>query len=93
MTPEVVNIVSAEHVGGYRLRLRFDDGTERTVDFQPFLAGARHPDIRAFLDPTRFNTFQIKHGDLVWGNFELCFPIMDLYRGQLLHGAAESSAA
>lgn len=93
MTPNVINIVSADHIGGYRLRLRFDDGTERTIDFQPFLAASRHPDVRAFLDPQRFENFHIEHGDLMWGDFELCFPIMDLYQGQISHGPAQSSAA
>lgn len=32
-------IVSFEHVGGYALRLIFEDGLERTIDFEPVLAG------------------------------------------------------
>lgn len=80
-------------IQGIPLRLCFDDGTERTTDFQPFVAGSQHPDIRAFLDPLRFQDFHIEHGDQTWSDFDLCFPIMDLYQGQLVHRPAQSSAA
>lgn len=62
-----INIVSADLLGGYRLRLVFDDGNEQTVDFKPFLSCSRHPDIRAYLDPARFACFRLEYGELVWG--------------------------
>jgi hypothetical protein len=46
MTPATINMVTAEQVGDFRIRLNFDDGTEQTVDFKPFLTHALHPDIR-----------------------------------------------
>ena len=70
-------------MGDYRLRLNFDDGTEQIVDFKPFLQQSIHPDIRAYLEPARFATFRIEYGDLVWGDYDLCFPIMDLYHNRL----------
>jgi hypothetical protein len=45
-----MNIVWAEYLGGYRIRLRFEDDSIQEVDFQPFLLGSLHPEIRAFLD-------------------------------------------
>lgn len=27
--------------------------------------------------------FKIEFGDLVWGNYEMCFPIWDLYEGNI----------
>lgn len=40
MNPAIINITSVEHVGGYCLRLQFDDATEQIVDFGPFLSHA-----------------------------------------------------
>lgn len=83
MTNRIINIVSAEPAGELCLRLCFDDGTEQVVDFRPFLSRSVHPDIRAYLDPARFATFRIEYGELIWGDYDLCFPINDLYRNQL----------
>ena len=47
MTPAIINIVTAEQVGDFRIRLRFDDGIEQTVDFKSFLTHTLYPDIRA----------------------------------------------
>ncbi len=83
MNSKVINIVSVTQIGKYTLRLGFDDGVVQEVDFGAFLAKALHPDIRAYLDENRFNTYRLEHGELVWGDFELCFPIMDLYLNQI----------
>ena len=37
-------------------------------------------------DPVRFATFRIEYGELVWGDYDLCFPVIDLYLNQLEHG-------
>jgi hypothetical protein len=84
--PEVLNVEQAEQIGGrgsYVLRLRFNDSTERTVDFRNFLENSKNPLIRAYLDPQRFGTFSVSQGDLVWGDYELCFPVADLYDGSI----------
>jgi hypothetical protein len=92
MTAEI-NIRDAVLIQDYRLRLVFDDGKEQTVDFLPFLARSHHPDMRAFLDKQRFGQFRVEHGDLLWGDYELCFPIMDLYHNRILHLPEQDSAA
>jgi Protein of unknown function (DUF2442) len=91
MTP--INIKTAEQVGDYALRLCFDDGTVQTVDFKTFLSHSRHPDIRAYLEPARFVAFRIEYGELIWGDYDLCFPIADLYHNHLLPDAALDKAA
>ena len=93
MSQPPINIVAAELAGDYRLHLTFDDGMEQVVDFKPFLAHSRHPDIRDYLDPVMFSTFRIEYGDLVWGDYDLCFPIIDLYRNQLEHMNYQEAAA
>jgi hypothetical protein len=92
MKTQPINIVRAEPAGDYRPRLAFDDGTEQVVDFMPFLSGARHPDIRAYLDAEKFGSYRLEYGELVWGDYDLCFPVMDLYRNNLNHGALEAAA-
>lgn len=82
---QVVNICSAELISPYCISLKFDDGKEQTVDFKAFLHISLHPDIRAFLDPIKFADFRVEYGELVWGDYELCFPIMDLYLNNLVH--------
>ncbi len=93
MTPTAINIVTADHVGDFRIHLKFDDGTEQTVDFKPFLARALHPDIREWLDPPRSATFRLEYGELVWGDYDLCFPVIDLYRNQIEHSASLEAVA
>lgn len=78
MITDCIQITRAEYLGEHRIRLEFDDGAETTVDFLPFLSGSRHPDIRAFLDLAKFRSFRLQHGNLMWGDFDLCFPVSDL---------------
>lgn len=93
MSQNPINIITAETVGDYRLHLTFDDGKEQVVDFKPFLTRAQHTNIRSYLDPVRFATFRIEYGELVWGDYELCFPVIDLYLNQLAHGFRQEAAA
>jgi len=83
MLPEgaVVEIERAERLSGYKLKLCFSDGAERVVDFEPFLSGSQNPMISAYLDEQKFGGFRLEHGDLIWDDYGLCFPITDLYEG------------
>lgn len=85
MLPEggVIEIVQVERLSDYSLRLDFGDGAPRVIDFEPFLSNSPNPLIRAYLDPKKFGAFRLEHGDLVWDDFGLCFPIADLYEGRL----------
>jgi hypothetical protein len=79
----VIFIERAEHTGDLRLRLTFNDGTHRIVDFAPFLRGSNNPLIQAYLEPAAFALFEVKDGDLIWDDYGLCFPIADLYEGRV----------
>ena len=81
--PTVVYVIRARRVNAHTLRLVFSDGSSRVVDFRRFLATSANPQIRAFLDAKKFATFRVKDGDLVWGDWELCFPVADLYEGRV----------
>lgn len=79
----VIEIVWAEYVSGYRLKLRFSDGKERVIDFEPFLRKSRNPLIREYLAPKKFANFRLEYGDLIWDDYGLCFPIADLYENRI----------
>ena len=93
MNTQIIRVVTATEIGDYTLRITFDDGTAQEIDFKPFLNSALHPDIRAYLDPQRFSSFRIEYGDLVWGDYDLCFPIIDLYKNQLVKSSSLEQAA
>ena len=76
-----VNVTSARVVAPYTLAITFSDGAERTVDFGPFLRNSLHPAVRAYLDETRFQQFALRNGNLNWNDYDLIFPVADLYAG------------
>lgn len=79
----VVEITEAEYLSGYRFRLKFSDCNEWVINFEPFLRNSRHPEIRKYLEPELFKQFKIEYGDWVWKDYDLCFPIADLYEGRI----------
>jgi hypothetical protein len=79
----VIDIVGVEQVSSYKLRLTFSEGTERIIDFEPFLKSSRNPMIRDYLEPLRFGTFRVEYGDLIWDDYGLCFPTADLYENRI----------
>jgi Protein of unknown function (DUF2442) len=78
-------IQNAKPQADFKLKLHFNNGAKKTIDFSLFLNQSQHPSIRAFLQPAKFQSFRIEHGDLVWGDWDLCFPIADLYSGRISH--------
>lgn len=74
MSDKLINIVFAEPIAAYRLRLVFDDKAVKDLDFEPFLQHSHHPDIRAYLDHERFARFKVLYGELVWGDYDFVPP-------------------
>lgn len=79
----VIDIVRADRLSDYKLKLRFSDGVDRVVDFELFLRKSRNPLIREYLKHKKFANFRLEHGDLVWDDYGLCFPIADLYENRI----------
>lgn len=90
--PQFLEVTEAKYVSGYKLLLTFNDGAVRVVDFGPFLARARNPDTTDYRDLKKFKSFHIQDGDLMWGDYQMIFPIMDLYRGNILKGEETAPA-
>ncbi len=80
---EVFEVISAKYIGDYAIRVFFSDGINRLVDFKPFLESSLHPSIRKYLDESKFTEFIIEDGNLNWNDYDLIFPLEDLYNGKL----------
>lgn len=83
-----LSIVKASYISEYKIELEFSDGKTQVVDFAPFLKSSRHPGIRIYLDLDAFKGFQVVDGDLDWNDFDLTFPIWDLYTNKILKSAS-----
>ncbi|MFB6307491.1 MAG: DUF2442 domain-containing protein [Flavobacteriales bacterium] len=79
----VIEIQKAEYLVDYKIKFTFSDNKERIVDFESFLKKAKNPATRKYLELYNFRNFHLEYGDIVWGDHEMCFPIWDLYQGQL----------
>ncbi len=80
----IIDVVNAEYVDGYRLKIDFSDGFSQVVDFGKFLKKSAHPDINKYLDLDMFKQFRIVCGRLDWNDYELCFSLEDLYSNTII---------
>jgi hypothetical protein len=83
----VLRLASAETAGAHKLRLTFADGKVTVVDFGPFLRAAKHPDLRRYLQKEVFAKYVVEDGQLHWNDFDLVFPLAELYDGKLSPGS------
>jgi hypothetical protein len=79
----VISIEKADYKGDYLIDLRFSDGLERTIDFGNFLRKAKNPMTKKYQDIELFKSFTLDYGDLIWNDYEMCFPIWDLHEGRI----------
>lgn len=80
-----ITIKKADYIGGYKVALLFNDDTIQCIDFYPFLSSSLNPLIRKYLDQEQFSKFNVDNGDLEWNDYDLCFPIADLYENCIMH--------
>jgi len=76
-------VIRAEHRGGLRIRVTFNDGVEDTIDFSEWLAG---PIFEPLKDPGYFARFFLDGGTVAWPNGADIAP-------ETLYERAKSSAA
>jgi protein associated with RNAse G/E len=86
-TPEavhpIIKVSQAIKVGDYSLEIKFSDGKINQIDFQEFLEKSVHPEIRKYLDQALFEAFEVKDGNVSWNDYDLIFPMADLYSGKI----------
>ena len=80
---QIIKIEKVSYLGGYKLKLAFNDKSEQSIDFYPFLSNSLNPLIRKYLDEKKFKEFKLDAGDLEWNDYSLCFPIADLYENTI----------
>ena len=81
-----IEITKAIYLNDYRIYLQFSDEKTQIVDFKIFLENSQNPVTRKYLDINLFRDFKLEYGDLVWHDYELCFPIIDLYENTFSKG-------
>jgi DUF971 family protein len=59
---DLIEIKSAVYIGDYAIRIIFNDGVNRLVDFKSFLETSYHPSIRKYLVEKKFKEFEIIDG-------------------------------
>ncbi len=59
------SVIRADYRGRFRIHLTFNDLSERTVDFRPWLEG---PVFEPLKDPGHFREFFVDGGTVVWPN-------------------------
>ena len=80
---ELIEIKSASYSGDYLITIVFNDGVEKSIDFKSFLLKSLHPSIKKYLDQDLFMRFDIIDGNLNWNDFDLIFPVNDLYEDNI----------
>ena len=61
----LASVIRAEYQDGFRIHLTFNDNSERTIDFRPWLEG---PIFEPLKDPNYFKRFFLEGGTVVWPN-------------------------
>ena len=90
---EVLRILEAVYLDRFKIKFTFSDEKEGTVDFQDFLMSSSHPQIIKYRNVEEFKKFTIVDGDIDWNDFELCFPISDLYENNILKTQVKAEEA
>ena len=80
---DLLKVDSAKYLSDYAIRIKFNDGIEKLVDFKQFLSKSLHPSIKKYLDENKFSNFSLTDGNLNWNDYELIFPISDLHNGRI----------
>ena len=80
---DTIEVVAANYMGDHTIKITFNDGVEKSVNFKPFLSKSLHPSISKYLDESLFSQFTINNGNLNWNDYDMIFPIHDLYEGEI----------
>lgn len=88
---QIIAIEQAEYMGGYKIRLVFNDYKNQIIDFYNFIVSSYNPEIQKYKDLELFKQFSITDGDLEWNDYDLCFPIADLYENRNIGTSNDNS--
>ena len=86
-----IRVKSANYLSDFVIRIYFTDEAERVVDFKYFLKKSSHPAIKKYLDEEKFRSFEIIDGNLNWNDYDMIFPLQDLYEGSIIKNNHETT--
>ena len=77
-------VADAVYAKNFSIKVFFQDGTVKIVAFKPFLFNEYvHPIYKRYRKVSVFKKFDIKNGNLNWYDYEMIFPVEDLYNGKI----------
>ena len=79
----LLEIIKADYLTEYEILVKFSNGMLVTIDFEEFLSKAQHLSITKYLNLSLFSQFEIIEGNLNWNDYDMIFPLEDLYSGQV----------
>lgn len=79
----IVAVCQARLHRDYVVDICFSDGSEQRVDFREFLLTSGVPDAVKYRNKSLFRRFNVRDGNLVWGDYEMIFPVEELYAGSV----------
>ena len=82
---KIISIISAKHTKKLILIITFDDGHSSKVDFSDFLNQTNLPDLIRYKKISNFKKYKILNGNIIWGDYEMIFPLESLYFNRLTH--------
>lgn len=90
---KIISIVSAKIVAELTLNITFDDKHSINVNFSDFLNQTKLPDLIKYRKKENFKKFKLVNGNLIWGDYEMMFPLNSLYLNELVPLSKKSNKA
>lgn len=80
---ELIEIIDAQYLGNYKIKVQFSDNLLQIIDFREFLEKSLQPAIRKYLNEDNFISYKIIEGNLNWNDYDMIFPLADLYENKI----------
>ena len=61
----ILNIIEANYLDGFRVKLLFNDGLEKIVDLKNYMNSKKHPFFQSLKKVEEFKKFKL-HKTLIW---------------------------
>ncbi len=80
---KTIAVRKAQVIEAFVLSVEFTDGKRTRVDIGPFLTKSKLPDIAKYRNAKQFARCEIVGGNVIWGDYEMLFPVAELYAGSI----------
>ncbi len=79
-----LKIIAAKYFGNGIVEITFNDKHFEFINVTKYIIDNPHPQYNKYLDKKKAKQFKLENGNIVWGkNWDLIFPIDDIYLGKL----------